>query len=185
MVAQYSHEQLIEYEESRKLWLGRGRALLDVVLTHKFANPRAEEYARTGFGRRLGYLEHAMERLAEVYPPNTVGASRDAIRDAELLLQAFVMNIFGAIDNLAWVWAIERDAHGSSGRALRPAEFVFVGARSNHLSASLTPRLREVVGDAKEWFNEIGIYRHGVAHQIPIYIPRLLGSIWRRPNASA
>jgi hypothetical protein len=173
MAAQYSEEQITEYEESRQRWLDRGDALLTTILTQTFANPQAGEYARTGFARRLGYLDHAMLRLDEVYPPNIVNAPRDRVRDAELILQAFVMNVFGAIDNLAWVWALERNVTGPGGRALYGSEMVFVGPRCDHLIASLTPPILDEIANAAEWFDVIGAYRHGVAHQIPIYIPRL------------
>ena len=136
---QYAAEQIEEYERNKHLWMERADGLLTTTLTYGFKAERAGEFARTGFGRRLGYLEHAMRRMDEVYPPNCSNASREQVRDAELILQAFVMNVFGAIDNLAWVWALERSVAGPKGQPLWPAEICFVGPRSRWLAASLTP----------------------------------------------
>jgi hypothetical protein len=172
-VAQYSPEQIEDYERNRHEWMDRAEALLTTILTHTFQVERASEFARTGFGRRLGYLEHAMKRMDAVYPPNSPDASREQVRDAELILQAFVMNVFGAIDNLAWIWAFERGVTGPGGRALLPAEICFVGPRSGRLVESLSGPVVAALENANEWFDQIGAYRHGVAHQIPIYIPRL------------
>ncbi|HEY0414469.1 MAG TPA: hypothetical protein VGD66_15145 [Allosphingosinicella sp.] len=154
----------------------RADGLLTTILTYAFQVERAGEFARTGFGRRLGCLEHAMKKMDTVYPPNSPDASRDQVRDAELILQAFVMNVFGAIDNLAWIWALERRVTGAKAQALYPAEICFVGPRSGWMVASLLPPVVAAIDNAKEWFNQIGAYRHGVAHQIPIYIPRLFSA---------
>lgn len=170
---QYSTEQIDDYERNRREWVERADTLVTTILTHTFQVERAGEFARTGFARRLGYLEHAMRRMDDVYPPNYPDASREQVRDAELLLQAFVMNVFGAIDNLAWMWALERRVTGAKGLALFPAEICFVGPRSGNLVASLSQPVLSALESAKEWFEQIGAYRHGVAHQIPIYIPRL------------
>lgn len=171
--AQYSFEQVEDYERNRHVWMERTDALLTTVLTYFFKVERAAEFARTGFSRRLGYLEHAMRRMNEVYPPNCSGASREQVRDAELILQVFVMNVFGALDNLAWIWALERDVTGARGQPLRPTEICFVGPRCRWLVGSLSSPILAALDNAKEWFDQIGAYRHGVAHQVPIYIPRL------------
>jgi hypothetical protein len=170
---QYTAEQIEEYERNKHEWLDRAGGLLTTALTYGFKVERAGEFARTGFCRRLGYLEHAIRRMDEVYPPNCTRASREQVKDAELILQAFVMNVFGAIDNLAWVWALERDLTGPKGQPLWPAEICFTGPRSRWMVATLTPPILTALDNAKEWFDQIGAYRHGVAHQVPIYIPRL------------
>lgn len=172
-VGQYAAEQIEEYDQNKHVWMERADRLLTTILSYGFKVEQAAEFARTGFGRRLGYLEHALRRMDEVYPPNCSGASREQVRDAELILQAFVMNVFGGIDNLAWVWALERGVTGAKEQPLWPGEICFVGPRSRFLVASLTTPILAALGNAKEWFDQLGAYRHGVAHQVPIYIPRL------------
>ncbi len=170
----YTDEQIENYENDRSEWMERGQELTDMVLSYSFRNSRAEQFSREGFVRRLNNLDHAMGRLAEIYPPNTFKASRNTVHDAELLLQSFVMNVFGAIDNLAWVWTLERGVTRPCGKALMRSEVVFDGNRAKTLIASLTPALAEVINEASDWFKALRVYRDGVAHQIPIYIPRLL-----------
>jgi hypothetical protein len=115
-----------------------------------------------------------MDRFADICPPNSKNASRDTVGDAELLLQSFMMNVFGAIDNLVWVWALERDVKSPNGNELPRTEIVFDGPRAKTLRSSLTPALKTNIDDSKGWFEALRTYRDGVAHQIPIYIPRLL-----------
>lgn len=170
----YTYEEIERYEEDLSKWLERGDELADVALSHSFKNPRAEQFSREGFVRRLNYLEHVMNRLAEIYPPNLDDASRDTVRDAEMLVQSFVMNVFGAIDNLAWVWVLERRVKRPNGKELSPSQIVFDGRQAGTLVDSLTPKLIEVVDKSRDWFKALRAYRDGVAHQIPIYIPRLL-----------
>ena len=176
MTARYSEEQLADYESQRDGWLKRADSLRDLILAYPLRHDQAGEYARSGFARRICHLEHAMARMAEVYPPNLKHASRDRVRDAELIIQAFVMNVFGALDNLAWAWAIKRNLKGPKEKALYRNELCFVGPRSKTLVASLTPDLREAIAGAGEWFKHVGEYRHGIVHQIPIYTPRLLSN---------
>lgn len=174
MVARYSPDQIDEYNLNREKWLDRTNDFFDTILSRKYLNEKAGMYAREGLSRRLGYLDHALVSLAEVYPPNLARPSRSRVRNAELLIQALIMNIFGAIDNLAWIWAFERGVTRKDGTALRPSEIVFTGSRANQLYLSLTPPVQAVINESSEWFEGIGAYRNGVAHQIPIYIPRLL-----------
>ncbi|WOE76530.1 hypothetical protein [Alterisphingorhabdus coralli] len=169
----YKQEQIESYERGRLEWLNRSEKLRDIVLSRSFNSDRAEQFSREGFARRLGYLEHAMHRLDELYPPNSIGASRDTVRDVELLIQAFVMNVFGALDNLAWIWALENNVKRPDGKDLRRTEVVFDGPKAKTLVKSLTPALCNVIADMKDWFAALRIYRDGVAHQIPIYIPFL------------
>lgn len=170
----YSPEQIEQYEQTRDDWLKRVDNLLDRVIMQHFSVERAGQFAREGFGRRLGYLKHAILRISEVYPPNAVEPTRDQVRDAEMLLQAFAINVFGAIDNLAWVWSLEKHVTHSDGSPLKPRERCFEGKNAKLLRNSLTPPIINALDNGKDWFTTIGKYRHGVAHQIPIYIPQLL-----------
>lgn len=172
MVKKYSNEELEQLDQDRLEWTRRGEILLDRVLSRKYVDVQAEIYARQGLCRRLGYLDHALLRLHDLYPPNTLNASRYTVRDVELLLHSFVMNVFGAIDNLAWVWVLERGVKGKKGKPLSPSERVFLGEKSQFVLDSLTPKVKSIIQDAGPWFAEIGNYRHGIAHQIPLYIPR-------------
>jgi hypothetical protein len=48
---------------------------------------------------------------------------RDAVVDATLTTQAFVMNAFGCLDNLAWIWVCEKAVLNAEGRSSSLSEW--------------------------------------------------------------
>lgn len=170
----YSPDQIEEMERELDLWLGRVKHLSDTGVCFKFNDKQARKFATQGFVRRLRYLEHAVRKIFYLYPPNSRGADRDAVQETELFLQAFVMNVFGAIDNLAWVWTLERGITKPDGQLLNRTEVVFDGQKAKTLRANLTPVVLKEIEEASDWFSALRDYRDGIAHQIPIYIPRLV-----------
>src|ERR1700682_3426607 len=69
-----------------------------------FSAPRAREFASQGFSRRLKTLVHCIDKVFEVLPPDFQGLpSEQQCYEATINIQAFVFNVFGSIDNLAWI----------------------------------------------------------------------------------
>ncbi len=67
-----------------------------------YGNDSAKEHAVHGFARRLGTLVRCIDRVFEILPPDREDIpSRDEVVDATINIQAFVLNIFGCLDNLA------------------------------------------------------------------------------------
>jgi len=170
----YSPDQIAELENDLLDWLQRSDKLSDLAVCFPYSNTDARKFATQGLSRRLKYLEHALKRVFEIYPMNASRMDREVVREAELLLQAFCMNVFGAIDNLAWVWVTERAVTKEEGRELSHFEVVFDGKKAKILRASLTAKVLTEVEAAEGWFQVLRSYRDGIAHQIPIYIPRLI-----------
>ena len=53
-------------------------------------------------------MHHCIERVFEILPPEQDERPSDRILfGATVFIQSFVMNIFGALDNLAWIWVSE------------------------------------------------------------------------------
>ena len=47
---------------------------------------------------------HCFKRVFEIYPPNRTNVLGDDERsDLEAFIQTFTINLYGAIDNLAWI----------------------------------------------------------------------------------
>src|SRR4051794_27542583 len=70
---------------------------------------RGREYASHGFARRVSTLRRALLNVYKIIPPGTVRIpSRDKLYDAQINIQACVGNVYGCIDNLAWVWVYEK-----------------------------------------------------------------------------
>lgn len=83
--------------------------------------------------RRLGTLKRCIENVFTPIPPKTEHIpDRDVLRDAQINLQAFVANVYGAIDNLAWLWVYER--------GLRPADAP--GRKSENVRVSSRVQVR-------------------------------------------
>jgi hypothetical protein len=98
------------------------------ILTVTLRNEAAREYARHGFVRRLGTLKRCIENVYSRYPPERFDKpSRNECLDLAINLQSFMFNVFGCIDNLAWVWDKDKEVRNKQGRPLRSQQ---VGLRS-------------------------------------------------------
>ena len=105
---------------------------------HAYKNPRAQEFAHHGFVRRVRILERCIQKVFELIPPDTVDRLPASIMsDAQINIQAFIANIYGAADNLAWVWAHETGLADKIDRKK-------VGVRSHNVEVrrSLSPEMQ-------------------------------------------
>src|ERR1700724_2202963 len=83
-------------------------------------NVKSCEYVLHGFLRRLGTLQRCIENVYSIYPPERSDIpSRNECIDLAINLQSFIFNVFGCIDNLAWIWVKEKQVNDSRGRLLR------------------------------------------------------------------
>lgn len=165
----YSAEAIERMADAREQWAERQGRLLRSVFFYPFKVPAAREMMQHGVSRRLAYLEHAIGRIFEVLPPDANAPSRNEISDASTFLHAFVINTFGVVDNLAWVWALEADVRDRG----RPVDRKKIGFMPGHkvLRASVSARTRTYLEGAKDWFDNLKDYRDALAHRIPLYIP--------------
>jgi hypothetical protein len=134
---------------------------------HPFAEAKAGEYARHGFARRIQTLCRCIENVFKIVPPNTARVpSKQRLHDAQINIQAAIANIYGCIDNLAWVWVYER---GLS-KHVKPQQ---VGLRKHNVQvrASLSEDFQAHLDTLERWLEYLADYRHAVAHRIPLYIP--------------
>ena len=104
-------------------------------------------------------------------PPDVDGVpSKDVLDDVTIQVQAFVFNVFGAIDNLAWCWFFERDLKRENGKDV-PASWIVLSPDNRFLVPTLSEPFQKRIAELKDWFDVIEGYRHGLAHRIPLYIP--------------
>ena len=163
----YSDKQLEDLQEKLQSVEGRTDSLILEYMAHSFASQKAREFARHGFCRRIQTLRRCINNIFEVVPPETVSVpDRNRLYDAQINLQAFFANAFGAGDNLAWIWVYERGLAGN----IKP---LHVGLRKKNAAvrASLSPELRQYLETIDEWFDYVTEYRDALAHRIPLYIP--------------
>ncbi len=132
-----------------------------------YGNDRAKEHAVHGFARRLGTLVRCIDRVFEILPPDREDIPRRVeVVDATINIQAFVLNIFGCLDNLAWIWVREKDVRSKDGSELAP-EWIGLSKRNKQVRRSFLPPFRSYLDSLEPWFTHIKEFRDALAHRIP------------------
>jgi hypothetical protein len=134
---------------------------------HQYKSEEGAEYARHGYMRRLGTLKRCIDNVFTLIPPDTeIVPDRNVLHDAQIYIQSFLANVYGAIDNLAWVWVYERGLDQTISRKR-------VGFRANHseVRSTLSKQFQDYLQTLDQWFGYVVEYRDALAHRIPLYIP--------------
>jgi hypothetical protein len=145
-----------------------------ITLSYLYRRYRTEEgrrFASHGYLRRLTMLAEAIEDIHELLPP-----AQEEVPDSRLTrlvathLQAFYINVFGCLDNLAWVWVYENRITKHNGQPLHRSE---VGLRSANVAVrnSMPDALRQYLDSRENWIGKVTEVRDALAHRIPLYIP--------------
>lgn len=169
MTSYFSAEDVDSLNRGREEVHNQFATLRERFVARAYKSDRAREYARHGFGRRLGTLVRAIDIVYEILPPEREDIpERDEVVEATIAIHAFVMNTFGCLDNLAWIWVFERDVKGKDGKELERKK---VGLGSKIVRDSFTDGFREYVDSRQKWFDHLKEFRDSLAHRIPLYIP--------------
>jgi hypothetical protein len=148
--------------------LERKHDQLVLTFNHRvYTSDKGAEYARNGYMRRVGSLRRCIENVYALIPPATdVIPDRSVLYDTQINIQAFVANVYGAIDNLAWIWVYERGLDTTIHRTR-------VGLRAKHteLRATFSDSFRAYLQKIDPWLEYQIEYRDALAHRIPLYIP--------------
>jgi hypothetical protein len=167
----YSAESISQMAEGFATVESRFLKLREDLIMRNYRTVRGQEFAVHGYCRRLRTLALTTRHTFEMLPPEFDGVpEKEVLDDVTIQVQAFVFNIFGAIDNLAWTWFYERDPKREDGKDV-PATWVGLAPGNTFLISSLSAPFQERISELKEWFRVIEGYRHGLAHRIPLYIP--------------
>jgi len=169
MAPHFSEEHLAELRQGRLEVHQQFADLRQRYITRKYKSDRAREYATHGFGRRLGTLVRAIDQVYEILPPEREDIpERDEVVDATIAIQSFVLNAFGCLDNLAWIWVYEKDIKGRDGSELDTKR---VGLGSKEVRASFSKKFRTYLDSRQKWFENLKDFRDSLAHRIPLYVP--------------
>jgi hypothetical protein len=131
------------------------------------------EYITHGFLRRLKTLKYCIEKIYDQLPPEQSDIPRKTqTLEATVALQSFYMNLYGSIDNLAWVLAIELQLKNKKGEPLS-ARRSKIGLKPSHddLKSQLSIDFCNAIGAFDDWFEQVEDYRDALAHRIPLFIP--------------
>lgn len=168
-VASFSEAQIAE------LYEGKGKAneaysdLLLRFLVQAYKHERGSEHALHGFSRRLGTLNRAINLVFDILPPELETIpERDRVVDATIAIQSFVLNTFGCLDNLAWIWVYEKSVRNHNGTELDP-QSVSLGSKT--VRATFSKKFNAYIDSRNDWFKGIKKLRDSLAHRIPLYIP--------------
>lgn len=134
-------------------------------------NERAREFATHGFCRRLGHLVQAIDTVYAKLPPELDEIpDRERVVAAVIAIQSFVLNTFGCLDNLAWIWVCEKNVRKADGSALDP-KWVGLGRQNRQVRRSFSREFCAYLDSRQEWFDNLKNFRDSLAHRIPLYIP--------------
>ncbi len=167
----YSPEDVAELRRDADLVDGRFRDLRLEFVSARYRSAVAQEHAHHGFSRRLGTMARCVTRRFDLLPPDLDGVPEDGVTiDAALYVQAFIFNSFGCCENLAWIWAHERDIRDGAGRPLRPNR-IGLGPGCNEMRETFSDTFLQTLAIYDDWFGYLKDYRDALAHRIPLYIP--------------
>ena len=165
----FSDDDLILLSEGIEETLTKRRELLERFVNRKYRNAKSEEFANHGFCRRIGIMVKCIENIFEILPPNsTYVPEKENVDYAIINLQAFVNNVFGCCDNLAWIWVLENSIRSKNGNNPSPRS---VGLRTKLLMENYPEALVEYINGIKPWLEYIKGYRDALCHRIPLYVP--------------
>lgn len=135
----------------------------------KYKNEETHEYLVHGFMRRMLILHQCIKNIYKIYPPEREEILKDDERiDLEINLHSFVLNVFGCIDNLAWIFVKERAEQMGD---IEPKEVDF---RNKKIKPKLSSEFKQYFFcDLKKWFESLKDFRDALSHRIPFYIPPL------------
>jgi hypothetical protein len=158
----YTPETLAHLSDESSRVNDKYRALLSEFASFTQTHAASYEYTFQGFMRRLGTLERCIQNVYSLYPPTRSDVpSRETCVDLAINLQSFVFNVFGCLDNLAWIWVTERHL---------TVKETQVGFRKDIIKRSFTDDFQTYLCSLDQWFAYLENYRHALAHRIPLYI---------------
>lgn len=163
----FTQQQLDAIYEGLSTIEGRTNDLLLKFTYKKYKTEKAREYATHGFSRRISTAHRAIENIFAVVPPSMTDVpARNLLYDLQINIQACIANLYGCIDNLAWVWVYEQ---GLDKRITRNR----VGLRRHNteVRASLSAAFREKLQSYDDWLDYLIDFRDALAHRIPLYVP--------------
>jgi hypothetical protein len=139
---------------------------------------KAREYMLHGVCRRISVIERCVENIYSIFPLNRETLlCREELSDIAINLHAFFINVFGLLDNLAWVLVFEnnkvKDIHRRD-----------VGLFNEKIKAVAPDSFRSYLnsGHLEKWHDEyLKDYRDTLAHRIAPYLPpKTLTSVQQR-----
>ena len=170
---EYTREQAEDYR------LSCGRACMDLLrlqlkVSHQASgldDAGAKEHLLYGVGRRLDLIRNAIGNIYRIFPPDRAATlTRQEAADVQINLHAFVINLAGCFDSMAWAFVARHGLLGDIPRGERGVALFYEST-----ARFLPQRIRDYLSaDAvRDWNTRyLKHYRDSLAHRIPLYMPR-------------
>ncbi len=140
------------------------------ALLPSLKSEKAREYVLHGVCRRLMIVRKCIENIFTIYPLSRASLLNNEERtNLEINLHAFLINVHGIPDNLAWAYVLEHDSEINP--KLKEGQ---VGLFKKETKKHLPIEVLECVNAAVllTWRKQYAkVYRDALAHRIPPYIP--------------
>ena len=163
-------EDIKKIEEDLILLKSRYVKLIDDLLkvAGVLKEEKAKEFLLHGVARRLDVIERCVENIYSIFPlRRETLLSREELKDVDINLHAFFVNIFGLLDNMAWVSVYERNRRKGINRK-------DVGLYKITTQEILSDAFKTYLNSdrMKKWHDEyLKNYRDALSHRIPLYVP--------------
>jgi hypothetical protein len=139
-----------------------------------FANANAGRHFNEGFVRRFYMLQSSRLFLCQhCSHSRKEPLSPYEATDCAIHLNAYYLNLRGALDNLAWVlqyeWQLFADVTEDDKRGRQAC--MLSGRRFLDALQAKYPELASVLKQHENWSKELAELRDPAAHRVPIYVP--------------
>jgi hypothetical protein len=165
----YSPEQLQQILDEKDVIIPKTALVFGQYQTLSSRLPlKAQEHCQHGVCRRLLIIYECLVYFFSEIPPNTTKErTREENSRANIHLHAFLINVSGIIDNMAWLWAYYL---GLEDRVDLEKKKTMIGLFNKDFSEHLPDRLATLVDQYLEWYTFMINHRHPTAHRIPPYV---------------
>lgn len=166
---QYTDKQAVAFYEKHLTLLNELQwlSVAFIAQSESVSNPRSKEYLTHGVCRRLSILRRTLSNIFQLFPPSTTRSlSSSTIDDVHINIHAFMINLYGLFDDMAWAFVFR---HNLDEKIPRLKVSLFKKDTSQHLPQELQDYLN---GPLAEWHNTyLKSYRDALAHRIAPYVP--------------
>ena len=104
----YDAKQIASFETDLEKWKKRAEALCEELIFRDYIDPGSKAMASHGVTRRIRTLLRCIDQIYRHVPAQAETPSPTELQDASIFLQAFVISVYGALDNLARLWVLEK-----------------------------------------------------------------------------
>ena len=171
-MASFSAEELERFYESYMASRGKCDAFAAAYAGKDFRDEKARRFARHGFPCRPDLMVRCIEGSMEAFPPRISWAPDfGSILEATMYLPAFVTDVRGCVDNLAYIWVAEKVLTAEDGTAL-PDSRIGLGPENGPVLGSLSPDFAETLKELGPWFEYLENFRDALEHCAPLCLAR-------------